>query len=211
MFIDSAAKYQGTEGLRCVETVDYKIYWLGFVYSRGIAAGRACIDRLATDLQNHSLEYLAATLWGAYLILVHNKRTDHCYVLVDNSGLFHAFYSDNGVSTSFLELAAFKGLRASDMDPATVAEFIHFGYISFDRTLFREIHKLPPEYIVCISPKGGISFLPKILVSFDSPTVYSLEDILHDFTLSVSAEKVSVDLTGGLDTRFSLFCFAISA
>ena len=134
--------------------------------------------------------------------MVQDKLSGDSFVLVDNSGLYHAFYSDAGISTSFLDLAALQGLKATDFDPDTVVEFLHFGFISFDRTLFRSIRKLPPEQICRVSATGGISLIPKSLADLGSPAPYTLERVLADFTSSVAEERVSVDLTGGMDTRF---------
>ena len=134
------------------------------------------------------------------MLLVEDNRSASRYVLVDNSGMFHVFCSGSGISTSFLELAASQGSRATDLNPEAVVEFLHFGYISFGRTLLKNIVKLSPEQIVRIS-RTGISFIPKSLPSFESQPTRSLVDLLRDFTSSVAAERVSVDLTGGMDTR----------
>jgi hypothetical protein len=202
MFIDNRANRTGTDDFEWLETTRYRIYWRGLVYSSGVQAGQACMTKLAADLCSQDLRHLAPAIRGSYLLLVEDKLSGESFVLVDNSGLYHAFYSDAGVSSSFLDLAACEGLQAADLDPETVVEFLHFGFISFDRTLFRNIRKLPPEQVVRISPTNGISFIPKSLAELGSTPPCSLEDFLCDFTRCVAEERVSVDLTGGMDTRF---------
>jgi len=202
MFIDTKANYTGIGDFQVFETQAYKIYWRGLIYSSGVSSGLPCITKLAADLHNRNLSQLAAALRGSYLLLVHDKLSGTCYVCVDNSGLYHAFYSSVGISTSFLGLASFQGLGQNDLDPKTVVELFHFGYISFDRTLFSAIRKLEPEQIACISPDSGMSFIPKSLPSLGSPPKCSFEDLICDFTSCIAAERVSVDLTGGMDTRF---------
>lgn len=201
MFVDRA-NVTGTDDFQRFETSEHRIYWRGLVYSNGVSAGLPCITKLASDMHNRDLPQLAPALRGAYLLLVQNKQSGSCYVLVDNSGLYHVFYSDTAISTSFLGLSSFHGLRESDMDPETLVEFLHYGYVSFDRTLFQNIRKLPPEEIACVSPISGISLIPKSLPSLGSPAPCSLEEFLRDLTGCISAERVSVDLTGGMDTRF---------
>lgn len=202
MFIDARANYRASDDLECFESQEHKIYWRGLLYRSGVASGLDSVTKLAADLTNHTLQDLASGLRGSFLLVVHCKRSGDYYVLVDNSGLFHVHYSESAISTSFLDLAAFHGFGTSDLDPEAVVEFLHYGLVSFDRTLFRNIHKLPPEQIAHISSSSGITFLPKSLPSLGSPPIESLEDLLRDFASCVSAERVSVDLTGGMDTRF---------
>jgi len=204
MLVDAKSNYRGTDDLRCFENEAYKIYWCGLFYTAGSQAGLASITKLATDLRSNNLQQLAADFRGAFMLLVEDKRSSARYVLVDNSGMFHVFCSSSGIATSFLELAAAQGSRAVDLDPEAVVEFLHFGYTSFGRTLLKNIVKLPAEEIACVS-RTGISFIPKALPSFESPPTRSLVDLLQDFTSSVAAERVSVDLTGGMDTR-ALVC-----
>ena len=202
MFIDRRANCNDTNDFERLETADYRIYWRGLVYSKGISAGLQCITKLASDLRHQDLQQLAVELRGSFLLVVENKLSDDFMILVDNSGLYHAFYSEAGFSTSFFDLAEAEGLHSQDLDPETVVEFFHFGHVGFDRTLFSKIRKLPPEQIVRISRPTGLSLIPKALPDLGSPPVSSLEHFLQDFTSSVSGEKISVDITGGMDTRF---------
>jgi hypothetical protein len=199
MFIDAKANCKGTGDLKCLDTKDYTIYWRGFIYASGVPSGQACIRKLSADLKNQTLQDIAPRLRGSFLLVVHFKVSGEYGVLVDNSGLFHAFYSDRGVSTSFLEIAALHGI--TDLDAETVVEFLHCGFVSFDRTLSSHIRKLPPEQITYISPAAGIRLVPKSLVHFESAPTETLEELLRDFVSCISQERVSVDLTGGMDTR----------
>jgi hypothetical protein len=134
--------------------------------------------------------------------VVQYKNSGIVDVFVDNGGLYHAFCSNAALSTSFLDLCSFNGLRESQLDPETVVEFLHYGLVSFDRTLFADIRKITPEEIVRISPAVGISHIRKSLLPLGSPPPCSLEDVICDLISSISNERVSVDLTGGMDTRF---------
>jgi hypothetical protein len=201
MLVDAQAGCRGVEDLLLHEAGDYKIYWRGFIYSPGVPAGLPCIARLAGELQHRMLEQLASELRGCFMLLVRHQPSGVCQVLIDNSGLYQVFYSDHGISASFLELASFDGLAPSQLDLEAVVEFLHFGNINFDRTFFPSIRKLSGEVIARVSTQSGISFVEKSLPDFAAPTQYSLEDSLRDLAASVSGERVSVDLTGGMDTR----------
>jgi hypothetical protein len=200
LLVHAESNFGGTDDLQSFENEDYKIYWCGLFYTAGSQAGLASITKLAGDLRSNGLQQLAAHFRGVFMLLVKDQRSSARYVLVDNSGLFHVFCSRRGISTSFLELAIFERSRSSDLDPEAVVEFLHFGYVSFGRTLLKNIVKLEPEQIACIS-RTGISYIPKALPGFGSQPTRSLMDLLGDFTSSVAAERVSVDLTGGMDSR----------
>jgi len=204
MLIDVHAKYRGTENLRRLENSDYRIYWCGLFYIPGFQAGLASITKLASDLGSGNLQQLARDFRGIFMLLIEDKRSSTCYVLVDNTGMFHVFCSETEISTSFLELAISQGARAADLDQEAIVEFLHFGYISFGRTLIKRIVKLAPEQIASIS-RGKISYIAKTLPGFETRPTYTLLDLLRDFTAAVAAERVSVDLTGGMDTR-ALVC-----
>jgi len=204
LLVDAESNCRGTDHLLWFEDEAHKIYWCGLFYTAGSPAGLASITKLATDLRSNSLQQLAARFRGVFMLLVEDKRSSTRYVLVDNTGMFHVFCSGSGIATSFLELAALQGSRSYDLDPDAVVEFLHFGYTAFGRTLLKNIVKLPGEEIACVS-RAGISFIQKALPSFESLPTQSLEDVLRDFTSSVAAERVSVDLTGGMDTR-ALVC-----
>ena len=101
MFVDAQAGCRGVEDLLLHEAGDYKIYWRGLIYSPGVSAGLPCVARLAGELQHRTLEQLASELRGCFLLLVRHQPSGVCQVLVDNSGLYQVFYSDQGISGSF--------------------------------------------------------------------------------------------------------------
>jgi hypothetical protein len=202
MLIDARGNIKRSGNLQYFESLDWEIHWRGFIYSRGISAGLESVRKLASDLRDQRVQDLAQELRGAFILVIHRKHSGDYYVLVDNNGLFHAYYSDSALSTSFLELAASNGLRPPDLDPEAVVEFLHYGFVSFDRTLFRQIRKLAPEHIAHVSPGDGIILLPKSLAPLGTGPSEPVENVLRDLTASASAERISVDLTGGMDTRF---------
>ncbi len=156
--------------------------------------------RLA-DLPVHELPTASVRLKGNYFLAVQDKLSGDRYVFVDGSGLFHAFCSDAGVSTSFLDLVAIEKLGTADLNPEAVVEFLHFGYLSFGKTFFDKIQKLQAEQIVKISPNGKISIIPKPPSGIECPPCCSFEEWLQSFVVSVSSEQISLDLTGGIDSR----------
>jgi hypothetical protein len=120
---------------------------------------------------------------------------------VDNSGLHHAFYSDLGAASSFLQLVRQENLRVSDLDPEAIVEFLHFGCIYSGKTLFPQIRKIGPTVILRVPALGRVQLLPKPVRDIGEAPEHSLEGLLQSFIASVATEKVSLDLTGGIDSR----------
>ena len=109
------------------------------------------------------------------------------------------------MSNSFLELAEKERCTVEDLDPEAVAEFLCFGSLFFGKTYFKTIKKMSHDDILRIScSDGNISFLKKNSLDLDAvPDAASktFEEYFEKLALSLGNCNVSVDLTGGVDTR----------
>lgn len=185
--------------IHCISRDDYSIYWRGFVYLDGIPAGTPSIVKFADEVSLETLAQQADRLKGVYFVVVHDHRSRDSYCFVDGSGLFQAFYSQRFAGTSFLDLAEAEQLRVSDLDPEALVEFFHFGNVYSGKTFFSQIRKISPEHIVRIS-NGNLSFLPRPTPDLNAP-VASFEESIKSFAASAGDEEISLDLTGGIDSR----------
>src|SRR5208283_970857 len=134
------------------------IYWSGFIYADGKSSGIDSVHRFAEALANGLLEALNC-LKGVYMVVVADKVSGEVHAFVDSSGLFQAFYSSRGVSSSFLKLAAEHGSHFLELSPEALVQFFHFGYVPFGGTFFSEINRLDGDHIVCISSAGAVSLM----------------------------------------------------
>lgn len=183
-----------------LETPWHAIYWSGFLYADGRSSGIDSVQRFAEALANGLLEALNC-LKGVYMVVVADKVSGDTYAFVDSSGLFHAFYSSRGVSSSFLKLVAEHGAHSPELSPEALVQFFHFGYVPFGGTFFREINRLDGDQIVCISPAGAVSLMSKNCKALGPEPARDFATQLMSFASSVTAESVSIDLTGGIDSR----------
>ena len=186
--------------IHCISGDDYSIYWRGFVYLDGVPAGTPSMVKFADDVSLGALAQQAARLKGVYFVVLHDHRSGDSYAFVDGSGLFQAFYSERFVGTSFLELVEAEHLRRADVDPEALVEFFHFGNVYSGKTLFSKIRKISPEQIVRISSNGNLSLLPRTVQDLTAPVV-SFEESMKSFAASAGEERISLDLTGGIDSR----------
>lgn len=183
-----------------LETPKHAIYWSGFLYVAGKSSGVDSVQRFAEALANGLLEALNC-LKGVYMVVVADKVSGDAYAFVDSSGLFHAFHSSRGVSSSFLKLAAEHGSHLPEMSPDALVQFFHFGHVPFGGTFFREINRLDGDQIVRISSAGAVSLMSKNSRALGPEPARDFGAQLMSFASSVAAEKVSIDLTGGIDSR----------
>jgi asparagine synthetase B (glutamine-hydrolysing) len=185
---------------RLVTTERYEIAWRGFVYLDGVASGEASLRRFAEEIEGN-LAAAAEKLKGVYFIAVRDKLTDRAYAFVDNSALFHSYVSPQFVGTSFLEIVSLKGLRPDDLDPDSIVEFLQFGCVYFGKTFFNSVKRIDADVIVESRPDGSVAFLPKPIPDISEVPKRSLEQMLESLCRSIAHERVSVDLTGGIDSR----------
>lgn len=186
--------------IHCISGDDYSIYWRGFVYLDGVPAGTPSMVKFADDVSLEALVQQSARLKGVYFVVLHDHRSRDSYAFVDGSGLFQAFYSQRLVGTSFLELAEAEQLRPDDFDPEALVEFFHFGNVYSGKTLFSQIKKISPEQIIRLSPDRRLSSLPRTVRDLAAPVV-SFEESIRSFAASAAEEQISLDLTGGIDSR----------
>lgn len=192
----------------------FSFYWEGIVFIKGIKAEIDSLKRFSQMLEIESIERACSYLSGVFFLVVHDKDSDDYYCFVDNSGLFRAFYSDTYVSTSFLELVSACGCTKRELDEEAIVEFLHMGLIYFDRTFFSSIKKIKEDQIVHISRAGKMRILHKHVINvfepvlqdskeYDTLMIDTMEDICH----SLKDLKISMDLTGGTDTRLLTLLF----
>lgn len=182
------------------ENPHYIIYWSGFVFLPEIDPGIASIKKLAQQITKSGIQAGSNNLLGNYFILVQDKIRNNAYAFIDNCGIFRAFYSANAISTSFWDLMRFESLSKSQLNREVVVEFINFGSIFFHKTFFDAIGKIPSDRILSFSASGRVTFLNKGLPEVEDATTDFLE-FFEQLSSSIKNETLSVDLTGGIDSR----------
>lgn len=185
---------------RRVQIRDFTVYWRGFAYEDGLPAGAPSIEKFAAEATT-DLPAASVHLKGNYFVAAVDNRTGDRYAFVDQSALFQAFYSSRLISTSFLDLIAEEQLHCGDMNPEAVVEFFHFGNIYAGRTFFNTVRKLPADEILCLTPGRSIATIAKPVPDLTEPPSRSLLDCFRSFATAATGEKISLDLTGGIDSR----------
>ena len=159
-----------------------------------------------------------ARLRGMFAIGLWDERRRKLFLVRDRLGvkpLISPPRMDNWASPQPFELSARTGL-VSEVDPSAVAEFLEFGYVTDDRTIYRNAWKIPAATILewC---DGRIAqreyWTPKPVsdapVSFEEAVEQTEQRLLEAVKLRLQADvPVVALLSAGIDS--SLICWAIA-
>lgn len=191
------------------ENENHAFYWDGIIFIKGELSGIDSIKIFSQDIIMNGIEKACARLSGVFFLVINDKESGIYHSIIDNSGLFQAFYSNIRISTSFLQLVKKENLKVSDLDKRSVVEFINLGNIFFNKTFFDSIKKIDGPQIISISSAGDVKILKK-----DIPDIFCKveeESFLPIFEKIASSLKnyknISVDLTSGLDSRLCAVLF----
>lgn len=185
------------------EDGEYRVYWEGLVFIPGTLSGTESVKAFLRSITAKGIQDACRLLSGVFFVLVETKTNGDRYAFVDNSGLYQAFYAGNILSTSFLSLVKHEKLRVSDIDPESVVEFLRLGNIFSERTFFKHIRKFSWDSIYHISGKE-LNIIPKNILPMDSEAEGNdadLERIFEEQAISLKNCDLSIDLTGGNDSR----------
>jgi asparagine synthetase B (glutamine-hydrolysing) len=194
-----------SHGLHVWENDRLAIGWRGHLYLPGHQAGPESAIALAARLETVGPEIALAELCGIFGIFVHDRHSRTWLVACDNAGLYNIFHDERQVGTSFLELAAAGGRTDSEVDPQTLVSYLAHGYIYGPGTFLPGIEKLASDELIELAPAPGGRARKrvgrKVLSVPDGDSVAIVQHHFEDLARSLRGRRLSIDLTGGLDSR----------
>ncbi|MED4753031.1 asparagine synthase-related protein [Brevibacillus choshinensis] len=188
-------------GLQSWENPDYSFRWRGFLYLLGIPPGAASVREFSRLVASKGIDRALKALRGHFFMVVKEKQTHKYTCFTDNNGGFTAFHSKSAVATSFLELVSYQGVTSSSLDRASVLEFVNFGNVFSNKTLIEGISRIDRNQIIRFGPNGK-SVHSKNLTPIDAGKGdFDYLQFFEKFAQSIREYRLSVDLTGGVDSR----------
>jgi asparagine synthetase B (glutamine-hydrolysing) len=181
----------------------YELAWRGVAYYPGERPGPAAIAAALSGAGPDPMVDVARRLRGNFFLSIRDVANGRTVAFTDPGGMFDAFVSGARVATSFLQLAETIGARRGDVDPAAVVEFLDLGKVYEGRTLLQEIRRLMPGtvYELRDGEQPLIHDLGMPGIDAGPGVGFTLELFFEDLASSLAGLNVSVDLTGGSDTR----------
>lgn len=191
-----------------LETKNHIFYWKGLLFIKGFLSGEESVKELDRLLTAQSPEEVTGYLHGQFACFIHKKNTSEYYAFSDNSGLGYLVYNKNSISFSFLELIRRTDKKNLNLNPEKIVEFIITGSIHRYETIFDSINLLKPNEILYF-PTMTIRKKVDIFYRSENPK-NNFKKIFTEISNCVKNNKISIDLTGGTDSRtvIALFHYA---
>ena len=205
MLLDATARPEFLQdvGLKRWESQRWVILWKGFVFTAGKGAGAPTIAHLAEQLATIAdLRRLTQTLRGVFGLFLYDRLHQVWEIAVDNAGLYRVYYDEGRVGTSFLEMIAAASRSRRDLDPGAVVSYLTCGCVFGADTLISSIKKLRADQVLEL---GGAASKPrlaqKVLAEPATDATATVCEYFAHLATAVRGRRLSVDATGGFDTR----------
>ncbi len=183
------------------ETSDFAFAWRGVLYLPGHRRGHASVAALAERLRRRPLPEAVADLRGAYALLILDKGRRELWALVDASGCFPLYLTPAGPAPDCV--AALRRLpdplRA--LTPRGFLVWVAYGTPLPPETPFAGIRRITGDELVRLDATGSVRRLPRPTPVPDGDLQTVLAAEMAALATALAGERVSVDLTGGLDSR----------
>lgn len=181
----------------------YKNYEINY---SGIVIYKSCFGNVAIEkfIQNEIIndEIAFSNLRGNFIIELKNILSNETIYFTDNSGIYRIYIYENIVSDSFLMLAKQIDTENLTLDHDKIIEFLHLGFIHFDKTFLSEISILPKDEYCLLNANGELRVFNKKLPYLGDKVEIDFDKELSSALQALSGSKnISIDLTGGIDSR----------
>jgi asparagine synthase (glutamine-hydrolysing) len=159
--------------------------------------------------EDHGLDFVDH-LRGMFGIAIWDHKKRRLVLARDRIGEKPLYYAYDGRKLLFgSEIKAIlQGIRSRTVDPQAVSEFLAAGYVSGERTFYREIRKLPPGHLL-VWENGGIQvrryWRHDASRTIDISYAEAKEKLVHELKDAIrlclkSDVEVGAFLSGGLDS-----------
>lgn len=189
-------------GCESLETAEYIVRWKGFLFVRGCMAGEESAARIAAAWSRDDPKPALALAKGVFALCVFDKRTAVSWCAVDPFGLMRLFVSETAVNDDFFALIRQLGPSRGEIDSDALAAFFRLGFYNRGRTLDRRIRFLTGDEVAYCTPGQGVHRVERGLVTDGPDTVpFDFEAYIADLSIALRGHRISLDLTGGFDSR----------
>ncbi len=155
----------------------------------------------------------AARLNGLFHFALYDMRTSQIKLFSDKFGLQPLYFAVQKTGLWFaggMKMLLSVPEIAKNLDQQSVADFMHYGHVLGDKTLFREIKLLEPGSLLTYTLASGNYSVDEYWALeslFGAPDNHvSLEDVTDELIAAVKRRsgaraKLGLSLSGGLDSR----------
>jgi hypothetical protein len=190
-----------------LETGDFIAIWQGFLFVRGFVAGRASVAALMDFFRRLGPDTALALAKGSFRLCILDKQSRAMFCCVDPFGLARLFVAGPLISDNLFGLIGRLGYNEADLDISALAFFVRFGAYALGCTIDRRVRFLSGSEIVHLAPDGHVRLLRKSLPDFQSTREeFDFDAYVRDMRTAIEGQHISLDLTGGYDSRLLAAC-----
>lgn len=196
--------------IKCWKDERFTAAWYGYAWYPSHKAGENSIAAIVKELYRRPLSAIIGKLKGIYGLFIYDSHTNMWSASVDPSGLFRLYYAKNVISTRFLDIAEFIGARIEDLVPEHVVGYLAHGAVFGEETFLRDVRNLRGDEMISfrVGKHEEIRICEKERVVPSGNPDELLEAFIRALGESLEGRKLSIDLTGGLDSRvLTCLCF----
>jgi hypothetical protein len=201
MIIEDGIVKSKSPDIHYYEDPDFQVYFQGVIYIPYIKSGIESIKKILAGIKKNKINNIE-NIRGHFFIFIINKTNNYKYVFIDNGDIFKAFIHENVISTSLLELARYLNFDRSNLNFNAIVEFLHLGHPQAGQTFFENVKRIDKHDIIVYTGDNEQSIQYKKLKAINQPIDLDVLDFFKGFYEAVKDKKMSLDLTGGTDSRF---------
>lgn len=177
---------------------NFDCYYHGLIFCRGLRSGKESIQFILDEFIDSG--YIPFNkIHGAFLLTIKNRNSDEQIFFTDNSNLRSFYLGKTTISNDFLELIHEENTLTFDIK--FIIEYLSLGTIYFGNTLLSEITLSDSEHYYTVTNENFCS-KSKDINSLDSTaSQVDFHDFFQDLVFAIYDERISIDLTGGYDSR----------
>jgi hypothetical protein len=189
-----------------LETEHFTVLWTGFLFVRGCVAGRDSVERILTEWRHGGPERALALARGSFAVSIFDKQARSAWCAVDPFGLVRLFFSAGAIADDFFALVRRLGAERGAIDDDALAAFFRFGFYDSHRTLDRRIRVVGGDDIAVCEPGGMVRLVQKHPAGSGDEQRFDFDRYMRDVAIALRGSQISVDLTGGFDSRLVAAC-----
>ncbi|MBF90969.1 MAG: hypothetical protein CMP75_04325 [Flavobacteriales bacterium] len=191
-------------GMDLVSLGATKAYFLGFPIKLGYELGNDSVLEILKEYQDGNLDF--SSIYGHFHICIINTDKEEKLIFSDNSGICKIYYDSKKSLISSSLLSLLQSNNEYQLCPEGVAEFLKFGAVYFDKTVIDDVQVLPRTKVVQICQSKVVLQDKKLPPITDCPD-FTFQDFFQQLLPSLEKKKISLDITGGSDSRMLVALF----
>lgn len=201
MIIENGMVKSKSPDIHYYEDPDFQVYFQGVIYIPYTKSGIESIKKILAGIKNNTINNID-NIRGFFFIFIIDKTNNYKYIFVDNSGIFKAFTYKKAISNSLLELAKYLNFDRSKLNFNSIVQFLRFGHTYDGQTFFENTKRIDRHDIIVYNENNEHIVRDKKLKKINQSIDLDVLDFYKGFSEAVKDKKMSLDLTGGTDSRF---------